>query len=592
LPEEPSDGLEGYQRLVKETRAKMISPKTERENPRGHHKTSKFGGRAGKLPDLVKGRHVPTLALIDPGETSIKRVSLGSEVLNIAKTTPCHQERFFNIAEILEDKFKRGGFLDVLREELCKAKAEALELCTRPRVISGGDDSTASLAIWLIFKALQANNRRAEEGMKDTGNGFIWTDEELKASFPAIAHMPLGNKNSFAEALGWGYVMPGSTNGCLACIRGTRRTRKRRYDALLRWIGAVIDPKTSLSNFDVWGVMPGFGQDRVNFKLAELGAKPGRTPKTKVKGKTQISLKPPSNPIPWFVLAYWSAGFEAYLNARCKANRRSTPFRNRLERLRQIFGILTERVPAQMKKKTNGIKIECAGARGGEGGGGHSKAQSYFPPRAGRKSTSHFWSKGSRYREVGFVNCSCRHLRGADRAPLHRRLCFGSRRRPIRFNDGMLDMYRFRFKSYFKNPGRRMQTDKRKDVNLIFEAGMGKGFFMQFDGESRYAFSPKGEQFHVAIRKVFNLPVVVGPSPFEKVALDGKEVSFQIGGDTPEAQEQVKVRLLKSLRGELEAEMNATEAELSAANVPVHDPPHDQKLGQPVPKDPKMTHPW
>ena len=40
----------------------------------------------------------------------------------------------------------------------------------------------------------------------------------------------------------------------------------------------------------------------------------------------------------------------------------------------------------------------------------------------------------------------------------------------VRFNDGLLDMYRMRFKSYFKNPGVRMQTDKRKDMAMTFEA--------------------------------------------------------------------------------------------------------------------------
>ena len=30
------------------------------------------------------------------------------------------------------------------------------------------------------------------EGLQDTGNGFIWTDQEMADFFPALAQMPLG----------------------------------------------------------------------------------------------------------------------------------------------------------------------------------------------------------------------------------------------------------------------------------------------------------------------------------------------------------------------------------------------------------------
>ena len=31
------------------------------------------------------------------------------------------------------------------------------------------------------------------QGLQDTGNGFIWTDQEMADFFPALAQMPLGD---------------------------------------------------------------------------------------------------------------------------------------------------------------------------------------------------------------------------------------------------------------------------------------------------------------------------------------------------------------------------------------------------------------
>lgn len=154
----------------------------------------------------------------------------------------------------------------------------------------------------------------------------------------------------------------------------------------------------------------------------------------------------------------------------------------------------------------------------------------------------------------------------------------------MRFNDGLLDMYRFRFKSYLKNPGARMQTDKRQDMTMIVEASPGKGVFLQCDGHTRFAFSPTGDQFHVFIRKVLNLPVLIGPRPVEKITLEKKEAAFEMCGDQPADKEQVRVRLLKSVRGQLEAEMNATEADISAAKIPLYQAPHETRGQTAMPK--------
>jgi hypothetical protein len=137
-----------------------------------------------------------------------------------------------------------------------------------------------------------------------------------------------------------------------------------------------------------------------------------------------------------------------------------------------------------------------------------------------------------------------------------------------------------RFKSYLKNPGSKMQTDRRKDMTLSFEASPGKGLFVQFDGETRFAFSPLGERFDIMIRKVINLPVVIGPWHKESIDADGK-VEFDICGDTPEDKEQTRLRVLKSLNGALDAELHANQKDLTDAKLPLYEAPHDATKGTP-----------
>merc|ERR1712093_788993 len=93
-------------------------------------------------------------------------------------------------------------------------------------------------------------------------------------------------------------------------------------------------------------------------------------------------------------------------------------------------------------------------------------------------------------------------------------------RAPAKFNDGRLDMLRMKFRSVLKNPGVNFQTDKKKDMTLNFEGDQGKGIFFQWDGESRFAFSPTGDSFNIHIRKVLNIPVVLGPFFDEKLSGD------------------------------------------------------------------------
>lgn len=415
---------------------------------------------------------------------------------------------------------------------------------TRPRLISGGGDGTGSFTIFMVFRALLADNERAEDGLADSGNGFIWSDEVLAESFPAIAQMPLGSANDFGNILGWGQKYPGDQLPCCG-------SRASAHANLSRWISAVIEPKSRVTNFDVWGIMPNRGQEACNFKLAELAGKRGRCPNEKAEGQRHLALKLAGKPVPLFVCLYFSTGFGAYMTARFQINRRKTPIKNRAEYTRQAIGIITETTPPQLNLRLNGVEVDC-------------ESKPYFPPRR------HLGTQGRGYREVGFynINWQAHALHGADRAGVGERLC--KTRQPVKFNDGFIDMYRWKFTSLAKNPGLRVQTDKKKDVVLTYKGEPGKGVFFQWDGEARFAFSATGEPFQICIRKALTIPVLLGPYLDESLTgnLDnGKPVAFEFGGDTPEDILGVKSRINKYVRGELEAELNATREEILGSSL-------------------------
>lgn len=501
-------------------------------------------GEDAWLPKFDPAQHVPLVALINPFAGAM----VGADILEIARKSPYYQDRFFNIIDVCKDQ-RRGGLLDILRIELCKAKEEAKSLGVRPRLISGGGDGTASFALHMIFAALRADDSRADDGLADVGNGFIWTDEELAEYFPAIAQMPLGSANDFAHTLGWGDKYP----GCRACCLQLN-WRKHALGALQSWLEAVLKPSSRVVNFDIYGMVPEEGADACDFKLAELTGPRGLSPQVMVAGEKQILMKEAGHPVPLFTCLYFSAGFGAYMTARFQMNRRKGPIRNKMEYAKQAAGILLESIPPQLNVGLDGVQITAGG-------------QHYFPPR------SENGQGGRRYREVGFLNINWQAgmLNGRERASVFDRL-FTSRE-PAKFNDGRMDMYRGKFRSLLRNPGLKYQTDKRNEgLTLTYSGGKGKGVFFQWDGESRFAFSPLGQPFHIHIRKILSIPVVLGPQYNAKItgnADNGQKVIFRFGGDTPKEQQRFRERIVKGVKGELNAELIASKDELLTAGFPM-----------------------
>lgn len=264
----------------------------------------------------------------------------------------------------------------------------------------------------------------------------------------------------------------------------------------------------------------------------------------------QLVMKQTSTTVPFFVCLYFSVGLFGYVVSRFQLNRHKSPLANKAEYARQMLGILLERRPPQLRQNMNAIRIDCDG-------------EHYFPPRFQAGNI------GNRYREVGFynINWQAGMFHGADRSSLRHRLF--SKRQPVTFNDGMLDMYRFRFSSILKNPGTHFQTDKKKDMLLHFSSEPGTGIFFQYDGEARFAFSPTAQDFSIYIRRVLTIPVILGPYYNRKLTgnAENTEAKFEFGGEREADRQQVKERIFSLLDGTLAQEMNATEEELVSAHL-------------------------
>lgn len=110
---------------------------------------------------------------------------------------------------------------------------------------------------------------------------------------------------------------------------------------------------------------------------------------------------------------------------------------------------------------------------------------------------------------------------------------------------------------------------------LKYSGKKGQGVFFQWDGEARFAFSPTGDEFHIFIRKVMTVPVVLGPYHDKRLTgnvIDGQPVEFGFFGDSDEEKEKVRRRVLQSVRGELDSELNATREEIGAGSFILAEP--------------------
>uniref|UniRef100_A0A7S2ILJ2 Uncharacterized protein n=1 Tax=Zooxanthella nutricula TaxID=1333877 RepID=A0A7S2ILJ2_9DINO len=213
---------------------------------------------------------------------------------------------------------------------------------------------------------------------------------------------------------------------------------------------------------------------------------------------------------------------------------------------------MTESTPSQLSAGLSDLTVACGG-------------EAYFPPR------SEVGNPGAKYQDVGFLNINWQGgmAHGADRGPTFAPC--GDAREPAKFNDGKVDMYRMKYTSPLRMGGMTRKTDKQEGpMSVSYSGGRGKGVFFQWDGEARFAFSPTGEPFSIDVRKILNLPVVLGPGYDAKVTGapdNGDPVRFGFEGATAGERSETRHRILRCVRGELDRELNATREEMAAAGL-------------------------
>lgn len=507
--------------------------------------------------------HAPCVGLINPKSGPRK----GAPILEVCKRTDYFKDRIFNIVDVFKASFKKAegygqAFID-FRSMLNDAKAKSVEKNDpkfRPRLFCGGGDGTASFSLTILFRILQPD---PDAGLPDKGNGFMWTDEEMKLYFPGIIQMPLGTGNDLGRALGWGAKYPGWGLCGGASSRGKR---------LQNWMDMAIRVSTPVVNFDVWGLMPPPGEDQMKLKVCQLAQV------KKVEGKKQCVMREADPVAPFLIFLYLSFGFIAQVVSRFEPKRTKSQIMNKV-----VMGVKTAEIllgfrPKQLKSGMEGFSVENVPGEPNEKNG----TNRYFPPRNGRKGRSYY--------DVGIMNANSfvgGQLHGADRMSCSTRWCkCGSGRERVDPTDGKADFFRERLVPTILKTGNMLQTDKKPGGTFKYEAAAGQGQFFQFDGEGRFAFSPDGAAWEFSITHALTVPMVVAPT-FKKH--DEAPVEFKFGGSTAEETQRIRTRMAKWVKGEVVTEMNATEDEMRSAGLPVvaekvesNVPQPDSKSGSPM----------
>jgi len=510
--------------------------------------------------------HAPCIGLINPKSGPRK----GAPILEVCKRTDYYKDRVFDIMDVFKasmESSKRaeryGEDFKNFRAMLNDAKAKSVEKNDpkfRPRLLCGGGDGTASFALTIFFRIVQPD---PDGGFPDTGNGFNWTDEELKLYFPAIIQMPLGTGNDLGRALGWGAKYPGYGLCGGASARGKR---------LRDWMDMAIRITTPIVNFDVWGLMPPPGQEEMGVKVCQLAVV------KKVDGKKQCVMHEAAPVAPFLVFLYLSFGFIAHVASRFEPKRTKSQIQNKI-----VMGIKTAEIllgfrAVQLKRGMEGMTIENVPGEPDEKNG----TNRYFPPRNGRKGGSYF--------DVGLMNANSfvgGQLHGRDRASCTQRWCSCSgSRADVDPTDGKADFFRERLVPSILKTGNRLQTDKKPGGTFKYEAAKGQGQFFQFDGEGRFAFSPSGDEWNISVTCALTVPMVV-PKGFKKH--NEAPIEFKFCGSTPEEVARIKARMSKWASGALVKELNATVEEMKQVGIPVQGEqyPEDNEPVRETPKTPK-----
>mmetsp|Transcript_36965 Transcript_36965/g.81165 ORF Transcript_36965/g.81165 Transcript_36965/m.81165 type:complete len:1096 (+) Transcript_36965:22-3309(+) len=404
-----------------------------------------------------KSSFLPRVDMIDPESDDAPFLGLfnqssgnkvGAVILEESRLFPIYRARLFDIVHVAT----RPAALAAFRRQVDAARREAKAKvgCSRPRLLFGGGDGTASFALWCLFRALRNTGR---EG-RSLGT-LNWSEEDLAMFFPALVPMPLGTGNDFSGVLGWGRSIDP--------VSDIVRTAS--------WFKSAVCVRRPVRAFDVWGLQP--LQPHV-LKACEVAG-------FDEKHTDRCTFKVAGPSVPFLFLSYFSLGYEAFVVSLVELNRTNSRIRNFLEYAKAGYAGL---VGAKRRNvDLTGVVVSVPeGPRKGQ----------YFPP-SDRPGIS------SEYANVGCMNINS--FSGGT----------WSARDPARFDDGYIDLFRQR--NLFANVlrrGRTYDTEKQPRAIIRVPARL-PGVHCQWDGEARFLFSPSKEDVDIEVMRVMSIPVATGP---------------------------------------------------------------------------------
>lgn len=286
---------------------------------------------------------LPFVGLLNPRSGN----RMGALILEEAARFPMYRPRMFDVVQVVTVPAVGAAFQRQLYKCIDEAKRKSAG--SRPRLICGGGDGTASLALCCVLKALCSKL-----------GGLPLSDDELERFFPSLVQMPLGTGNDLAGVLGWGRTVNPIDN----------------RDGLREWFCNAISHQRPLCPFDVWGLCPGKSASMKVCALAGLDPQHPDRPMFQESGAG----------VPFLCLLYFSMGFDAFVAAKVELNRTESRLMNFVEYGKQITsGMLG---PQRRNIDLTGIVISVPG---------DPQPTQYFPP----PESTHTCSE---YESVGFMN--------------------------------------------------------------------------------------------------------------------------------------------------------------------------------------------
>jgi hypothetical protein len=250
-------------------------------------------------------------------------------------------------------------------------------------------------------------------------------------------------------------------------------------------------------------------------------------------------------------------GRGAYITAQVEHNRTESRIMNKIQYVKQsaqaMFGASYDYVNLE------GVQVHMVDEAG--------QQRRFFPPQG---------EKGAHSDTVGFLNINT----------IAAGLATAKDDDPACFSDGRLDFYSAaaattlpqfsQIASLAAGDSLKFDTLKSSRAILTGDAHC-PCVFIQFDGETRVLFHPRGQKFALMVRQVMSIPVVVNPALEGPPAAKPGPAGFRICGDAVDQAVHAS-RIFRLCQGKLIQELNASEEEVKSLTKAIAKKAKGQKM--------------